>query len=114
MEIIYFCQASGKQPVKQYIDALPTADAAAVLASLESLKRSGLKNTLVSLKPIAGKLWELKISAHRVFYVMVTGDVIVLLHAYKKQTQKAPKKEIDLAQKRMKLLLGGGGYHGKD
>jgi len=29
----------------------------------------------------------------------------VLLHAYKKQSQKAPKREIDLAKRRMKQVL---------
>jgi len=27
---------------------------------------------------------------------------MILLHAYKKQSQKAPKKEIEIAEKRMK------------
>lgn len=31
----------------------------------------------------------------------IQGDNIVLLHAYKKQSQKAPKKEIETAEKRM-------------
>lgn len=37
----------------------------------------------------------------RIFYVTVQHDALVLLHAYKKQSQKAPTKEIETAEKRM-------------
>jgi phage-related protein len=29
------------------------------------------------------------------------GSTVVLLHAYQKQSQKAPKKEIEIAERRM-------------
>lgn len=32
---------------------------------------------------------------------------MVLLHAFKKEGQKTPQKEKELAKKRMKLVLGG-------
>jgi phage-related protein len=35
----------------------------------------------------------------RLFYVTVKGNALVLLHGYKKQLQKAPKKEIAIAEK---------------
>ncbi|HFD2311459.1 TPA: type II toxin-antitoxin system RelE/ParE family toxin, partial [Legionella pneumophila] len=38
---------------------------------------------------------------YRFFYVCIQKEIIVLLHAYKKQSQKAPKQEIELAEKRM-------------
>ena len=44
----------------------------------------------------------------RVFYVMIDGPEMVLLHAYKKQSQKAPQSEIDTAEKRMKEVLEAG------
>ena len=55
---------------------------------------------------IEGKLWELKITRHRIFYVLIVGPVMVLLHAYKKQGQKAPPRELEVARKRMKGVLG--------
>jgi phage-related protein len=45
------------------------------------------------------------VSAARVFYVVVTGPEVVLLHAYKKQGQKAPRKEIETAERRMEEVL---------
>jgi phage-related protein len=48
-------------------------------------------------------MWEIKISSasggYRIFYIglKTNTNTMVLLHAYKKQSQKAPKKEIDTA-----------------
>ncbi len=54
---------------------------------------------------IEGKLWEIRVSAHRVFYVLIDREEMVLLHAYKKQGQKLPLKEREVAMRRMKELL---------
>ena len=87
--------------------ALPKDEAASVLAALEDLESKGLRGSLIDVRHIDGKLWEIKVSAQRVFYVIITGPTMILLHAYKKQGQKAPPKEIDVARKRMKLVFGG-------
>lgn len=60
-----------------------------------------------SMRQIRGKLWELRISRTRIFYVVVVGDTMVLLHAYKKQGQKAPTREIETATRRMAEVLEG-------
>ena len=53
-----------------------------------------------------GGLWEIKVDAQRVFYVLIGGPTVVLLHAYRKQGQKAPRRELDVARERMKQVLG--------
>jgi phage-related protein len=80
-------------------------DRADVHAILENIAGYGLKAPLVSMRQIKGKLWELRISQTRIFYAVIEGDTIVLLHAYKKQGQKAPSREIETALRRMKQLL---------
>jgi phage-related protein len=45
------------------------------------------------------------VSTHRILYVLVELDEMVLLHAYKKQKQKMPLNERAVAMKRMKELL---------
>jgi len=60
-------------------------------------------------RQVRGKLWEVKVSAHRVFYVVVSGPTMVLLHAYKKQGRKAPPREIGVAEQRMREVLEGSG-----
>lgn len=43
--------------------------------------------------------------SNRVFNVTVTGPTMVLLHAYKKQGQKAPPREIRAAESRIKEVV---------
>ena len=107
MNVIYFKQASGKEPVKEYIDKLPNILSAQVLTALKDIQENGIVKALVTCRQIEGKLWEIKLDAQRIFYVLIDGPTMVLLHAYKKQSQKAPKKEISVAKKRMKLVVGG-------
>ncbi len=41
----------------------------------------------------------------RSVYCMVKGREIVILHSFIKKSQKTPKKDLDLARKRMKEIL---------
>lgn len=104
---MHFRQPSGREPVRDYIASLSKRDAAQVLAALDDIAEKGLDGTIIVLKPIEGKLWEIKLSAHRILYVVVFGPTMVLLHAFKKEGQKTPLKDRQLAKKRMKLVLGG-------
>jgi len=91
--------------VSDYIDKLPKEQSAMIYAVLEDMKQYGLQAPLVSMRQIKGKLWEIKISQTRIFYVVIEGNTMVLLHAYKKQSQKAPQHEIETALNRMKDVL---------
>jgi phage-related protein len=93
------------RPVEAFLKNLPTQERADVDAILEDLKDHGLSAPLVSMRQIQGKLWELRISRSRIFYVLLGATTMVLLHAYKKQSQKAPRREIDTALRRMNELL---------
>jgi phage-related protein len=61
----------------------------------------------VSLRQLEEKLWEIRVGRHRVAYVVVTGSEMVLLHAFKKQGQRTPRSDLDLALRRAKEVLGG-------
>lgn len=95
------------RPVKDYLDALPHEQRAEVDAVLKDLQEHGLLAPLVSMRKTQGKLWEIRTGKTRIFYVMIESDTLVLLHAYKKQSQKAPRHEIETALRRMRELLVG-------
>ncbi len=73
------------------------------------LKSSAWPYSRVQFKPLRGKLWEVKFSSpgggFRMAYVLVTGDDMVVLHAFRESTQKTPLKDLDLAERRMKEVL---------
>ena len=56
--------------------------------------------------PIGGGLFEIrskrKEGLGRSLYCMVKGKEIIILHSFIKKSQKTPKKELNLAKKRMK------------
>jgi phage-related protein len=46
-------------------------------------------------------------TAVRVFYLVKLADAILVFHAFQKQTQKTPKREMALGQQRLKEVLHG-------
>lgn len=108
MQIIFYRTPGGQEPVREYLSGLSLRDRATAADVLDAIREHGLRAPGVRFKQIRGKLWEFYIEAgasHRVFYVVVNGPMIVLLHSYKKQSQKAPTREIKIAERRMKEVL---------
>lgn len=107
MNIVFY--SSSRVPVEDFIDKQPIAEQAKIAACLKSIMNLGLNEPRVEFRQIRGKLWELKIrgedSAFRIFYVLLNSKLMILLHAYKKQSQKAPVKEIIIAQQRLNEVL---------
>ncbi|MCX5716884.1 MAG: type II toxin-antitoxin system RelE/ParE family toxin [Nitrospirae bacterium] len=106
----YWRNPSGKAPVERYIDDIDNKEERAELLSiLSGIQEKGTDALGVEFKHIEGKLWELKIkthgSQHRIFYVVLRGNEMILLHAYLKKTPKAPLKEIQTAKHRLKQLM---------
>ncbi len=112
MSINYWRNQTGKAPVEKYIDAIDNKEERAELLSLlKGIQENGTDAIGVEFRQIEGKLWEIKIrlhgNQHRIFYVVLKGNEMILLHAYLKKTQKAPTKEIEVAKQRMKTVTGG-------
>jgi phage-related protein len=108
VRILYYATASGRSPVEDFIREQSARLRAAILDALEALSSSGIETTGVSLRQIRWKLWEIRVqagTAARIFYVLRTAEEMVLLHGYRKQTQKAPAREIAIAERRMREVL---------
>lgn len=109
MKIVFYTKDRGRNPVRDFIAKLPNKDRARVLACLKNIEDLGFDCPRVQFRQIKGSLWEIKIKTHsggfRIFYVTVHSKTLVLLHGYKKQSQKAPKKEIETAERRMMEVL---------
>ena len=105
MKVLFYTKSSGKSPVLDYIEDLDLKDRSKLLACLKSVEEMGFETPRAEFRQIDGKLWEIKINlysgGHIIFYVALNKQRLVLLHAYKKQSQKAPKQEINIAISRM-------------
>ena len=109
MRIEFHRARSGRSYFEGFLDNLAAQDRAAILAVFQDIKIHGFNALGCQFRQIEGKLWEIKIrtpgDGWRFFYVTVAPDLIYVLHSYKKQGQKAPKHELDLARKRLKEVL---------
>ena len=50
-------------------------------------------------KHIEDGIWELRPGVNRIFYFFYNNDTYVLLHQFRKRTQKTPKSEIEKAKR---------------
>src|SRR5258708_3843129 len=109
MRVNFYELTSGRSPVEEFIESLPKADQARFAEVIVGIEQFGLAYSRVQFKPLRGKLWEIKFSSQgggfRMAYVLITGEEIVILHAFRKSTQKTPLRDLDLAEKRMKEVL---------
>jgi phage-related protein len=107
--LTYFETSSGREPVKEYIDDLPPKERVRVTNTFELLEEYGTRLEFPHVKQIDGPLWELRIQGqrkHRIFYFADSGQRLVLLHAFTKQTRRTPPTEIETAKHRMAAYLG--------
>jgi phage-related protein len=111
--INYWRNPSGKAPVEKYIDDIDNKEARAeILTTLKGIQQHGTDAVGVEFRQIEGKLWELKIrthgNQHRIFYVVLKGSEMLLLHAYLKKAPRAPINEVVTAKQRIKQLKEAG------
>lgn len=64
---------------------------------LLSLKGTNMNDNIT--KHIEDGIWELRPGINRVFYFFYNNNTYVLLHQFRKRTQKTPKSEIEKAKR---------------
>lgn len=109
MIVTFAVSTSGRNYFEKFLSKLSIHDCAAILAIFQDIQKYGFDAKGCHFRQIEGKLWEIKIRApqgnYRFFYVTLNADHIHVLHSYKKQSQKAPLSEINVARKRLKEMI---------
>lgn len=106
-KIKFFQTARGDCPVKEFIEKQNISTGAKITYFIELLENYGPFLKPPYMKKLQNRLYELRISgkiAVRIFYTMYRNEYY-LLHAFKKKSQKTPKKELKLALDRMKEVI---------
>jgi phage-related protein len=61
------------------------------------------------VKHLEGKIWVLRresdTNIYRLLYAFLSGRRILVLHGFQRKTQKTPRREIELAEKRLAHFL---------
>lgn len=94
------------QSVKEDTRALPTSIKAKFIAILNKMQIHGPHLGLPFTKAMGSGLFEIRAKGQegigRGMFCMMASNQILILHVFVKKTQATPKKELDLAIKRMK------------
>jgi phage-related protein len=104
-EIVFYQDRRGRNPTLDFINDLPVVDQAKIYNALRLLREFGSTLGMPHARHVEGRLWELRPGGVRLLYFTYIGKQFVILHGYRKQSNKAPEREIAIAIRRMTELL---------
>jgi len=103
MNVYHYKTAGGKNLIMDFIDNLSKAEKIDGLSVLEKFEKNEIDTLMI--KPWQGKISEVYFYKHnRIFYVIIDGQDIHMLHACRKQKNKTERRDSEIAIKRAKEL----------
>jgi phage-related protein len=96
--------AAGARPVKSFLDKLTDEEVAAIVAGMKEVALLGLP----AAKHLRGDVYEVRAdAATRSFRLLFSaegryGHVLLSLSGFMKKTQKTPRRELELAESRLR------------
>lgn len=107
--IIFYKDAKGNEPVKDYIVSLTCEKTKSnsvrlhkIQDYLNILKQCGTRAGMPYVRHLKGNIWELRPLKDRILFATYGGSDIVLLLRFQKKSKKAPRRKIKKANKLMK------------
>ena len=109
-EVNFYKSSSGKSPIIDFLDSLSGKQAQKITWVLEIIEESRIVPKQYFKKLInTDNIWEVRvISSSNIFRLLGFFDgnnLVILTNGFVKKTQKTPKNEIKLAEKRKKDYL---------
>ncbi len=108
LRVAFFQTEAGREPVRQWLKALPRAERKAIGEEIKTVQ-FGWPLGMPLVRKMEADLWEVRVRLKdriaRIFFTL-EQDIMVLLHGFIKKGQKTPKKELDLARKRLAQMKG--------
>ena len=108
-KLIFYRTPRGKFPVIDFIEQLDKKSQAKIYSYLTLLKEEGHLLSRPYADKASGKIRYLrpktKASNIRIFYFFFLKNDIIILHSFKKKTQRLPEREIKMAEQRMEDFI---------
>lgn len=104
----FYATGSGNEPVREWLKDLGDKDRRTIGQDIATAE-FGWPIGMPLCRSLGAGLWEIRSNISsgriaRVIFAVVDGHM-VLLHGFVKKTQKTPKPDLDLADKRMKEIV---------
>ena len=105
-QVVFYEDASGVSELWDFLDDLLQRSSGSkdariqhkqIVYYIELLQRNGTRLPETIAKNIVEDIWELRPGDNRVFYFFFRDNTFVLLHHFRKKSQKTPQREIDRA-----------------
>jgi phage-related protein len=106
LRVVFFRTATGNEPVREWLKALPRDDRRIIGEDLKTAQY-GWPLGMPLIRKLEAGLWEVRSDLHgRVARVIFTvmGDTMVLLHGFIKQSRRTPSADLQVARRRLHLL----------
>lgn len=107
-KVRFFFLPNGKSPIKEFMDSSQGSLRSKIIRQLRYLEEFGITSSNPNLKKLTGTpLWEVRILGSdnvRIICVAFINHEVVILHIFKKKSNKIRQRDIDLAMERYKLL----------
>lgn len=107
-KIIIYADRHGKSALLDYMGALEregSKDSRIKLNKIreyvKALALNGTRLPQTYCKHLEGEIWELRPGSNRVLFAAWINGAFVLLHVFKKKTQKTPKRELEQAKRNL-------------
>lgn len=106
-DVVFYENAAGKSELWDFLEQLRSKAAKSkdariqykqVSYYIELLQRCGGDLPIDIAKHLDDGIWELRPGCNRVFYFFFRENTFVLLHQYRKRTQKTPARELAKAK----------------
>ncbi|MCX6705266.1 MAG: type II toxin-antitoxin system RelE/ParE family toxin [Candidatus Woesebacteria bacterium] len=107
-KVVYFTTPSGKSPVKEFINKSEARLQKKIIRQIDYLEEFGLTTQNRYLRKLSRTpLWESRIlgsDSTRIISVALIEKTVVVLHIFKKKTNKTPLGDIKISLQRYKNL----------
>ncbi|HLB56673.1 MAG TPA: type II toxin-antitoxin system RelE/ParE family toxin [Coxiellaceae bacterium] len=103
LEVVFYCTEVGTEPVRDWLQELSKIDKKTIGEDIKTVQY-GWPIGMPLIDSLSHGLWEVrsKLSDGRIARILffMEQNMMILVHAFFKKTQKTPKMELHLARKR--------------
>jgi phage-related protein len=111
--IVFYTDERGNEPVREFLRSLDLRAQARFTWSIEQLRLRNVQAREPLVRHIEGRIWELRrestTNIYRLFYAFLSSRRILFLHGFRKKSQRTPRREIEMASRRLADFIARGG-----